>query len=48
MLREQLVARVAELDTLLDRAQLEDFSLVNDDGSVTDVARELLVRAGWI
>ena len=48
MLREQFVARVAELDTLLDRAQLEDFSLVNDDGAVTDVARELLVRAGWI
>jgi ribose 1,5-bisphosphokinase PhnN len=48
MLREQFVARVAELDTLLDRAQLEDFSLVNDDGSVTDVARELLTRAGWI
>ena len=48
MLREQLIARVAELDTLLDRAQLEDFSLANDDASVTDVARELLVRAGWI
>lgn len=48
MLREQFVARVAELDTLLDRAQLEDFSLVNDGGSVTDVARDLLTRAGWI
>ena len=48
MLREQFIARVAELEALLDRAQLEDFSLVNDDGSVTDVARELLVRAGWI
>jgi len=48
MLREQFVARVAELDTLLDRAQLEHFSLANDDGSVTAVARELLTRAGWI
>jgi len=48
MLRDQFVARVAELDRLLDRAQLEDFSLANDDGSVTDVARELLTRAGWI
>src|SRR5439155_17630352 len=45
MLREQFIARVAELEALLDRAQLEDFSLVNDDGSVTDVARELLVRS---
>jgi thymidine kinase len=48
MLREQFVDRVTELDALLDRAQLEDLSLVNDDGSVTDVARELLTRAGWI
>jgi ABC-type uncharacterized transport system YnjBCD ATPase subunit len=48
MLRETLIARVAELEALLDRAQLEDFALTNDDGSITDVARELLVRAGWM
>jgi hypothetical protein len=48
MLRETLIARVAELETLLDAAQLEDFCLANNDGSVTNVARELLTRAGWI
>jgi len=48
MLREVFVARVAELDALIDRAGLEDFSLSTDDRPVTDVARELLTRAGWI
>lgn len=48
MLRETFVARVVELDAILDVAGLEDFSLVNDTASVTDVARELLVRAGWL
>jgi len=48
MLQEQFVARVMDLETLLDAARLEDFSLVNDEGSVTEVARELLVRAGWL
>ena len=48
MLRETFVARVLELEALLDEAHLEDFALANDGGSVTDVARELLVRAGWI
>ena len=47
MLREELVGRVMVLDTLLDDARLEDFSLVNEDGAVTEVARELLTRAGW-
>jgi predicted kinase len=48
MLQHTFVARVAALETLLDAAQVEDFSLSNDDGSITDVARELLVRAGWL
>ena len=47
MLQDTLVARVAELDTLLDAAELEDFSLVNE-ASVTDVAREMLARAEWL
>jgi hypothetical protein len=46
MLQETLVARVSELDTLLDAAELEDFSLVNE-ASITDVAREMLARAEW-
>ena len=48
MLQETFVSRVAELDALLDDAQLEDFFLENDDAPVTEVARELLVRAGWL
>jgi predicted kinase len=48
MLQHTFVARVAELESILDEAQLEDFSLSNEDGSVTAVAREMLVRAGWL
>ena len=48
MLKDELVARVSKLEQLLDDARLEDFALANDDGSVTDVARELLLRAGWL
>ena len=47
MLQDTLVARVAELNALLDAAELEDFSLVNE-ASVTDVAREMLARAEWL
>lgn len=47
MLQEKFVARVAELERALDAAGVEDFALVND-GSVTDVAREMLSRAGWL
>ena len=42
------VARVAELNTILDRAQLENFTITNENRPLTDVAHELLVRAGWI
>ncbi len=48
MLHDTFVARVAELDAILDAARLEDFSLPNDDRPVSDVATELLTRAGWI
>lgn len=48
MLHDTLVARVAELEASLDRARLEEFTLQNDDRSVTDVATELLTRAAWI
>jgi hypothetical protein len=42
------VRRVAQLDRILDVASLEDFSIQNDHTSVSDVARELLMRAGWL
>lgn len=46
-LQDQFVARVAELNAILDEAHVEEFSLDNDAGSVTAVAGELLARAGW-
>jgi hypothetical protein len=49
VLRDAFVARVDELQLLIDRAQLEQFTLATDEGrSVTDTARELLARARWL
>lgn len=46
--QRQYVARVAKLNAILDRAQLEDFTVANEDRTLTEVATEMLVRAGWI
>ena len=46
--QKEYVARVAKLSVILDRVRLEDFAVTNEDRSVTDVALEMLVRAGWI
>ena len=48
MLQQQFLARVSSLDAALDAAAVENFSIGNDSRSVTDVAREMLARAGWI
>jgi predicted kinase len=48
MLQRQFVARSASLEQMLDAAALEDFTIVNDARPITDVAREMLVRAGWL
>jgi hypothetical protein len=48
MLQGQFVGRVAELDAILDRARLEDFTISNENRPLADVAKELLVRAGWL
>jgi hypothetical protein len=42
------VDRVAELDARLDAGGVADFCVDNDDRSITDVAREILRRAGWM
>jgi hypothetical protein len=42
------VARVAKLKAILDRARLEDFTVTNENRSLTEVALEVLARAGWI
>jgi hypothetical protein len=44
----ECIARVAGLNEILDRAQLEDFAVINENRSLTDVALEMLVKAGWI
>jgi len=36
------------LSEILDRVRLEDFTVVNENRHITDVASEMLVRAGWI
>ncbi|HUZ03910.1 MAG TPA: hypothetical protein VMU62_01030 [Acidobacteriaceae bacterium] len=48
MLQHEYVARVAKLNLILDRERLENFAVVNDQRSLTDVAYEMLVKAGWI
>ena len=48
MLQDKFVARVPELERILDDGDLEDFSIENEHVSVTDVAREMLIRAGWL
>jgi hypothetical protein len=42
------VARVAKLNVILDRARLEDFTVTNEKRSLTEVALEMLAKAGWI
>jgi hypothetical protein len=46
--QREYIDRVAKLNVILDRAQLEDFAVTNEDRRLTEVAIEVLVRAGWI
>ena len=46
--QREYVARVAKLNVILDRARLEDFIVTNENRSLTDVALEMLIKAGWI
>jgi|SRR5271169_30865 len=48
MLQREYVARVAKLNDILDCARLEDFAVINENRSLTDVALEILIKAGWI
>ena len=49
LFQRKAMRKTIELDGLLERSGLEDFSVDNDDGrSVTDVAREVLHRVGWL
>lgn len=42
------VARVAILNSLLENAHLENFIVKNEDRSLTEVAMEVLEKAGWL
>ena len=48
ILQRAYVSRVAALNMILDHARLEDFSVINDHRSLTEVAHEMLVKASWI
>ena len=48
ILQREYVARVAKLNTILDHVRLEDFVVANENRSLTEVAREMLVKAGWV
>jgi hypothetical protein len=46
--QRKYVARVAVLNVTLDRERLEDFAVASEDRSLTEVAHEMLLKAGWI
>jgi hypothetical protein len=46
--QRQYIARVAKLNVILDRARLEDLTITNENRSLSEVAHEMLVKAGWI
>ena len=48
MRQAEFVARSRALEDTLSKAALEQFTIDNDARSVTDAARELLTRAGWL
>ena len=48
VLQRENVVRVAKLQAILDRARLEHFTVSNENRSLTEVAREMLVKSGWI
>jgi hypothetical protein len=48
ILQQEYIARVTELNTILDRAQLEHFAVANENRPLNEVALEMLLKAGWI
>lgn len=47
-LQTECVARVGKLNVILDRVRLEDFTVTNENRSLSEVAQEMLIKAGWI
>jgi len=48
VLQQKYVARVARLNMILDHARMEDFTVISENRSSTEVAHEMLVKAAWI
>lgn len=48
MHQEAFVARSRSLDAILSAAGVDDFTTLNDGADVSDVALQVLRRAGWI
>lgn len=48
ILQQEYFVRATSLDAILDRARLENFAVMNENRSLTDVAVEMLTKAGWI
>ena len=48
VLQQEFVARVEKLNAILDAAQLEDFTVSNENRLLNEVALEMLNKAGWI
>jgi hypothetical protein len=48
VLQRGYIARVAELNAILEGVRLEDFAVSSENRSVTDVALDVLGKAGWI
>ena len=46
--QREYVACVTKLNAILDSARLEDFTVINDDRSLSEVAHEMLFKAAWI
>ncbi len=46
--QQRYVDRVATLESRLDEARVEDYAVDTEGRTVTDAAREMLQRAGWL
>ena len=48
MLQKEFMARVERLENILDDAKLENYTVQNPDGQITETARQILTLAKWI
>jgi len=49
LFQPKALARSMELDSILSKARIENFVVYNDAGRpITEVAREVLTKAGWL